>query len=137
MGMVIPSIFVNTATFYDERTLAELHSYERDMGTKFAKSDDSLSTLAHEFGHRTIFDAVERVFGKEDRLESVQLYSEDLMDDLLKEGYNTPKHSRKYGCDQMLRKEFEETIAESLVRVFLGERSAIFEYMERRLNNDD
>ena len=47
-------------------------------------SDDSLSTLAHELGHRTIFDAAERVFGKEDILESVQLYSEDLMDDLLK-----------------------------------------------------
>lgn len=44
------------------------------------------------------------------------------MDDLLKEAYNVLKHSSKYGCDQMLRKEFEEPIAESLVRVFLGER---------------
>lgn len=131
------SIFVNAGTFDDERTLAELHRYERDMGTKFARSDDSLSTLAHEFGHRTIFEAAERMFGKEDILESVQLYSEDLMDDLLKEGYNVLKNSSKYGCDQMLRKEFEEPIAESLVRVFLGERSAIFEYMERRLINDD
>lgn len=65
------SIFVNAGTFDDERTLAELHRYERDMGTKFARSDDSLSTLAHEFGHRAIFDAAERVFGKEDILESV------------------------------------------------------------------
>ena len=94
------SIFVNAGTFDDERTLAELHRYERDMGTKFARSDDSLSTLAHEFGHRAIFDAAARVFGKEDILESVQLYSEDLMDDLLKEGYNILKHSSEYGKRQ-------------------------------------
>ena len=65
------SIFFNAGAFDDERTLTELHRYGRDMGAKFAKSDDSLSTLAHEFGHWTIFDVAERVFGKEDILESI------------------------------------------------------------------
>ena len=88
MGMVIPSIFVNADTFDDERRLTELQRYEKDVGTKFARSDDSLSTLAHEFRHWAIFNAADRVFGKENILELVQLYSEDLMDDLLKEGYN-------------------------------------------------
>lgn len=131
------SIFVNAGTFDDERTLAELHRYERDMGTKFARSDDSLSTLAHEFGHRAIFDAAERVFGKEDILESVQLYSEDLMDDLLKEGYNILKHSSEYGQRQLRLGAVEETLAESAVRLFLGESGEIYKYFERRLENDE
>lgn len=134
--MVIPSIFVKAATFDDERTLAELHRYERDMGTKFAKSDDSLSTLAHEFGHRAIFDAAEGVFGKEDILESVKLYSEELMDDLLKEGYNVLKHSSEYGQSMWIRHEYEEPIAESIAKLFLGDKAPILEYLERRLAND-
>lgn len=134
--MVIPSIFVKAATFDDERTLTELHRYERDMGTKFARSDDSLSTLAHEFGHLVIFDAAERVFGKEDILESVQLYSEDLMDDLLKEGYNVLKHSSEYGHDKWLRGNDEEPLAESLTRLFLGDSSANIRYLGRRVAED-
>lgn len=58
------------------------------------------------------------------------------MDDLLKEGYNVLKHSSEYGYDRWLKKRYEEPIAESIARVFLGEMSPIFEYIERRLVDD-
>lgn len=58
------------------------------------------------------------------------------MDGLLKEGYNALKHSSEYGYNRWLKMRYEEPIAESIARVFLSERSPIFEYIERRLVDD-
>ena len=59
------------------------------------------------------------------------------MDDLLKEGYNILKHSGEYGQRQLRLGAVEETLAESAVRLFLGESGEIYKYFERRLENDE
>ncbi len=69
-------------------------------------------------------------------LQSVRRYLEDLMDDLLKEGYNVLKHSSEYGHDQWLRGNNEESLAESLTRLFLGDSSANIRYLGRRVAED-